>query len=68
MRYRVFGDIKFLLRRLTNYSYSFLDHSCAQLRLSHEINKICQACFLDVFPALEVSGFAGNLRFLEILP
>ena len=40
MRYRVFGDIKFLLRRLTNYSYSFLDHSCAQLRLSHEINKI----------------------------
>ena len=27
-----------------------------------------QACFLDVFLALEVSGFAGNLRFLEILP
>ena len=24
--------------------------------------------FLDVFPALEDSGFAGNLRFLEILP
>ena len=24
--------------------------------------------FLDVFPALEDSGFAGNVRFLEILP
>ena len=24
--------------------------------------------YLDVFPALEDSGFAGNLRFLEILP
>ena len=23
--------------------------------------------FLDVFPALEDSGFAGNLRFLKIL-
>ena len=28
-----------------------------------------QACFLDVFPAnVGYSGFAGNLRFLEILP
>ena len=26
---------------------------------------LCQA-FLDVFPALEDSGFAGNLRFLDI--
>ena len=35
---------------------------------SYEVFGLTQACFLDVFPALEVSGFAGNLRFLEILP
>ena len=29
---------------------------------------LVQAYFLDVFPALEDSGFAGNLRFLEIVP
>ena len=29
---------------------------------------LSQACFLDVFSALEVSGFAGNTKFLESLP
>ena len=29
---------------------------------------LVQAFCLDVFPALEDSRFAGNLRFLEILP
>ena len=32
------------------------------------MESVSQAFCLDVFPALEDSGFAGNLRFLEILP
>ena len=34
-----------------------------------ELNcKYMEQAFLDVFLALEVGGFAGNLRFLDILP
>ena len=39
-------------------------HLLSTLRTTY----LAQAFFLDVFPALEDSGFAGNLSFLETLP
>ena len=36
--------------------------------LNEQKNVFLIQAFLDVFPALEDSGFAENLRFLEILP
>ena len=61
----------FFLISLEIFRLEVLATSCTpknQILSSDIPYPLAQALVLDVFPALEDSGFAGNLRFLEILP
>ena len=59
------GNEKGESARLANEDRLWYRHLKGKSRRFHLKSFIGQACFLDVFPALEGSGFAENLRFLK---